>query len=430
MGKLHPKAKLLEIVKEASDVFKFCAKKTKILASLSWGPEVASAFFASKCTALPQPSYGYDRNNGEKILQSLADLEPKIRGDDLVLQWLRKTHESFCHGVRLLGALETQSFHEISTLMYGGPHSVPFEGGKSNLELASALLSRVEPVSMNDIAEAQGKVDAQTFSEQLLERLKHRNPVIPVRVELTNEIVSKVIAGMNRVRIRKDARFGAMDLDALWNHEIESHCLTAHNGAHHPLCDFLSAGGPRTTMTQEGIAVFHEIYAHTMSQRRFWSLCHRIQAIDKAESGADFIEVFRWYRERTESDTEAFYATQRIFRGAPLSGSYPFTKDVVYLGGLLGVYNFLRIAVKNQNRLLIESLVCGRIALEDVATIALLRTHGVLNPPRFVPTWLENWEALLSFFSFSAYLNHIDLSAFQSYLDSQNTLQSWDFSLY
>jgi uncharacterized protein (TIGR02421 family) len=365
-----------------------------------------------------------------KVLQLLNDLAPKIEGDDPILAWLRRTHQSYCLGIRLLSEIGTDAFYDISSELYGNHRSIPFEGGKSNLELAEALLGRLESININDIAESHIQQNADEFAAHLVNRLRSRTPQILVRVELTDEITAKVVAGMNRVRIRKDARFGKMDLLALWNHEIESHCLTAHNGAHQSQCEFLSSGGPRTTMTQEGLAVFHEIYGHTMSQHRFWSLCHRVQAISKVAEGADFIELFRWYKDRTEHEMEAFYATQRIFRGAKLAGGKPFTKDVVYLGGLLGIYNFLRIAVKSQNRLLIESLVCGRIALEDVAVIASLRSHGILAPPRFVPTWLEHWEALLCFFSFSAYLNYLDLSSFQSYFDSHNIAQAWDYSLY
>lgn len=430
MGTLVGKEILVAVLAEASEVFKFSAKKTKILASLAWDPGVAFRFFAAKATELPQVNYQVDHAALAKAKERLVQLKPKLEGEHPVLYWLRRTHASYTNGVRLLGELEKKTFHEVSTILYGNPKSVPYEGGKTNLELASALLSRLETVSLSDISTLHMNASSLEFAAQLQDRLAARRPTIPVRVEITEDIVAKVVAGMNRVRIRKDARFGPMDLDALWNHEIESHCLTAHNGAHHTHCDFLSSGGPRTTMTQEGIAVFHEIYGHTLSQHRFWSLCHRIQAIDKVEAGADFMELYRWYRDRSETDSEAFYATQRVFRGAPLTGGSPFTKDVVYLGGLLGIYNFLRIAVKTQNRLLIESLVCGRIALEDVTTIAWMRSHGLVNPPRFVPRWLENWEALLSFFSFSAYLNHIDLAAFQNYFDSHDIFQSWDYSLY
>jgi uncharacterized protein (TIGR02421 family) len=272
-------------------------------------------------------------------------------------------------------------------------------------------------------------LDAPVFAGELEKMLERRTPFMPVRVELTDQIVSKIAAGMSRVRIRKDARFSRMDLQALWNHEIESHCLTAHNGSKQQACAFLQAGGPRSTMTQEGLAVFYEVFGHTMTQQRFINLCNRIEAVHLVEKGANFIELYRWYKDRSDSAMEAFYNAQRIFRGAKLAGGAPFTKDVVYLSGLMGIFNYLRIAVKNQNRLIVESLVCGRVAIEDLGTIAWLRSHGLVAPPEFIPDWLKNWESLLSFFSFSAFVNTVDITTYQNYFHNHHSLQEWDFSL-
>src|SRR5262249_28245916 len=147
---------------------------------------------------------------------------------------------------------------------------------------------------------------------------KERIPSMSVQVELSDGISAKVVAGMNRVRVRRDARFSDVEVAALWNHEIESHCLTAHNGNLQENCEFLCSGGPRTTMTQEGLAVFFEMYGHSMSQRRFLAICDRVHAVELVEKGANFIELFRWYRDRSDTDMEAFFATSRIFRGTQL----------------------------------------------------------------------------------------------------------------
>jgi uncharacterized protein (TIGR02421 family) len=235
---------------------------------------------------------------------------------------------------------------------------------------------------------------------------------------------------MSRVRVRSDGRFSELELGALWNHEVESHCLTAQNGGRQTNCPFLSSGGPRTTMTQEGIAVFHEMFGHTMSQSRFLTLCDRIEAVHMVEQGADFMELYRWFGSRCDSELEAFYAAQRIFRGAPLGGRYPFTKDVVYLSGLLEIYHFLQAATKVQDRILIECLLSGRIAMEDVGVIEWLRLHGILEPPHFIPDWLKNWESLVSFFSFFGVVLHsVDLSSFQSYFDDYRDVHDWKLPL-
>ncbi len=429
MAKTQSKTQLVNLLKEASEVFKFCSKKTKILSALAWKPEVAQEFFAKKEGAVPKPTYTVDKKAIGECVEVLKALGPKLSGDHPVRHWLVRTQESFIDGCELLLSLETDRFYELSTKLYGNSQTRFFNGQTSNLDLANAISTRMSVCNLNDIGESMVRRTTEEFALSLEEKLKSRVPPIPVRVEITDQIVAKVVAGMNRVRVRKDARFADLELTALWNHEIESHCLTAHNGGLQENCDFLSAGGPRTTMTQEGLAVFFEVYGHTMSQPRFLSLCHRMEASHIVEQGGDFMQLYRWYKERADSPLEAFYATQRVFRGAKLSGGGPFTKDTVYLAGLLGVYNFLRFAAKNQNRLLVESLLCGRMALEDVGTIAWLRVHGMVQPPKFIPEWLSNWEALLSFFSLSALLGTMDLSGFQSYFDDYYTLESWDISL-
>lgn len=427
--RLVSKTDLTSKLREAGDVFKICAKKTKILSSLAWSPEVANEFFQKKESELPKPKYDIDIKTFQEVLDALVKVKPKIQGEHPVLQWLERTRESFANGIRLLLEIEKDTFFELSTNLYGNASSKVFKSTQTNIELARALSSRMSVCNLNDLAENNRGKRSDEFAATLEQAIQGRHPIIPVKVELTDKIAAKVVAGMNRIRIRKDAKFSEIELQALWNHEIESHCLTAHNGNTQEICDFLSAGGPRTTMTQEGLAVFYEVYGHTMSQRRFLSLCDRVEAVKKVEDGANFIELYRWYKDRSDEPREAFYQTQRMFRGAKLTGKGPFTKDVVYLAGLLGVYNFLRIAVKNQNRLLVESLVCGRISLEDVGTIAWLRQHGILKPPYFTPEWLKNWEALLSFFSLTAVFGSMDLSGFQSHLDDYYTLDEWDLSI-
>lgn len=416
-------------MKEASDVFRLCAKRIKVLSVISWGAKVADEFFAKKEGVVPKPVYKMNREELLDTIKLLNDLAPKLKGEHPVLAWLSKTRESYVLACQLLLETGTKNFYEISTKMYGNSKSRPFKGGVSNLELANSISQRMAVSNLNDLGENVVLIDAGAFGSRIDHRIRDRSPGLPVKVDISDEISAKVVAGMNRVRIRKNARFGKLEVAALWNHELETHSLTANNGLLQENADFLSSGGPRTTMTQEGLAVFFEMYGHSMSQRRFLALCDRVHAVHKAENGADFMEVYRWYKDRSESDLEAFYSTSRVFRGGLLEGGAPFTKDVVYVGGLLAVFNFLQLAVKNQNRLLVESLICGRIALEDVGTIAWLRTHGLLAPPKFIPSWLENWEALLSFFSFSAFVNSIDLSAVQDYFDANTTLQSWDFSL-
>ena len=39
-----------------------------------------------------------------------------------------------------------------------------------------------------------------------------------------------------------------------------------------------------------------------------------------ALSGADFVQVFRYFLEAGQNEAESFSSTQRVFRGVPLTG--------------------------------------------------------------------------------------------------------------
>jgi uncharacterized protein (TIGR02421 family) len=416
------------LMRECNDVFKACARRLRILDSLAWEGKVAEEFFKSKESKLPKPEYRVDQNSLTELITALNRLGPKLKGDHPVLKWLSKTQESYQQGAKLLLAIETKEFHEISSQIYGQPLSKPFKNQTTNLDLADSISHRMAATPPVDLKSALTKT-AEEFAASLQKRLDARVPQLPIRVELTDDIASRATAGLNRVRIRRGSHFSNFDIISIFNHEVETHCLTSQNGSLQENCEFLAFGGPRTTMTQEGLAIFFEIYGHSLSHHRFMTLCDRTLAVKKVEDGANFIELYRWYKERAVNETEAFLMTQRVFRGAKLTGKYPLTKDVVYLAGLMGVYNFLRIAVKHQNRMLVESLVCGRIALEDVPTIAWMRGEGLLSGPKYTPWWLDNWETLLSYFSFSSFLNNFDLAGFQAYFDELTPLQGWDFGL-
>jgi hypothetical protein len=137
----------------------------------------------------------------------------------------------------------------------GNSSTKPFDGTTSNLELAQAIASRLAACDFMDLDVTRSSKTAEAFSAEIEKLLLRRQPEMDIKVEVTDQIAAKVAAGMGRVRVRKAARFNELELRSLWTHEIESHCLTAHNGASHEQCDFLVSAGPRTTLLQEGLAV-------------------------------------------------------------------------------------------------------------------------------------------------------------------------------
>src|SRR4051812_35947971 len=97
-----PNQKLRDLLHDASEIFRFCAKRTKILAALSWDPRVARDFFKNKASQLPKPRYPIDRKTLEEAKEALGKLPARLQGDHPVLAWLRRTHSSYLQGIELL----------------------------------------------------------------------------------------------------------------------------------------------------------------------------------------------------------------------------------------------------------------------------------------------------------------------------------------
>jgi hypothetical protein len=88
-----------------------------------------------------------------------------------------------------------------------------------------------------------------------------------------------------------------------------------------------------------------------------------------------------------------------------------FTKDVVYLRGLIGVHTFLRRAIADNRPELINRLFVGRLCAGDVIHLDEAFASGEIAEARYVPAWASNTRALAAHLSFSVVLNQIDLAS-------------------
>jgi len=258
-------------------------------------------------------------------------------------------------------------------------------------------------------------ISAKELQERLSTRIAERTPYMNVDVVLDDGITAKVVAGMSRVRIRPDATFALWEAEGLYHHEVETHALTAHNGAKQKNATFLRSGGPRATRTQEGLAMFAELYNRALSIDRIERLALRVKLVDMAEQGASFLDLYRYLLKRGASKRDAYFDAQRICRGGLVQGGAPYTKDACYLAGLLEVYTFLAAITRGGFRDELELLVCGRIQLDDITALAQLRSMGLLERPTYLPGWLEHWRTLLPYFAFTSFLAGIDMAPVEAH---------------
>jgi uncharacterized protein (TIGR02421 family) len=187
------------------------------------------------------------------------------------------------------------------------------------------------------------------------------------------------------------------------------HSLTALNGREQPFLKSLGLNSPRITATQEGLAVFAELITRSIDVGRMKRISLRIIAIDLALRGADFIDVFKFFLDNGQSDTDSFNSAMRVFRGAPLTGGHAFTKDTVYLHGMLSVHTFFRWTLRQQKLPLVRFLFSGKMTLQDCLSFEPLFDSGYIKPPLYVPAWAQRTHGLAGYLSFSLFANRIRL---------------------
>jgi uncharacterized protein (TIGR02421 family) len=235
-----------------------------------------------------------------------------------------------------------------------------------------------------------------------------------VRVVIDTHLASKAAAGATRIRLRDATCFSEYDAQQLLQHEAFVHSLTALNGRRQPIISAMSLGAPRTTATQEGLATFAELITGAIDIARLERIAMRIVATDMALGGADFIDVFRYFVEAGQPLNESYNSTMRIFRGAPLTGGHAFTKDAVYLRGMLEVHTFFRWAFKEQKLQLCEHFFAGRMTLNDVVRYEEFFLDGTLRTPNYLPPWMTRSTGLAGYLAFSVFANVIDLVGLQT----------------
>ncbi|MCC6646134.1 MAG: DUF1704 domain-containing protein, partial [Polyangiaceae bacterium] len=388
------------ILERASRCFDDVAAKTRLLDGIQWSRKTEREFFQRGGEHQPEPTYEIDASTAAANLEALDQLDGELAGHDRLLAYLRAIAHSYRQANEMLLSVGTRRFYEISLELYGGASTLALDHDTSNLDLAKHLARRIGRGARADGGEAP--LSAEQFQVELETRLAHEHPALEVKVVVDDDLAAKVIAGAKRVRIRAGATFSRMEVDSLFVHEIETHSLTAQNGLAQSRLPFLRAGGPRTTRTQEGLAVFAELFDHSLSIERLRRLVERVNMVAMAEDGASFLDIYRYLTGLGVEPRDAYLDTARIFRGGVVDGGAPFTKDAAYLAGLAEVYNFLRVALNEEARHVAEVLVSGRLALDDLDLLLALREEGVLLPPVHLPRWLRHWDGLLPYFAFTS----------------------------
>lgn len=391
------------------------AKDIKVLSRLTWPAETMDAFlenFERGKFKLPEVSYATDEDLDQQARSLDASVKALDSLDDPIAEYLRLTATSYLTLCELLSAIGTPRVLEFSRTLYGMPGDLLSEGTVTNLDVARYFLEQsAQYYEATHLHEADYCVPAHIIKEDLVKRLGDVFPPETIRVVIDPHLASKAAAGATRIRLRGDTCFSDYDLEQLLQHEAFVHSLTALNGQAQSSIKCLGLGAPRTTAAQEGIATFAELITGAIDIDRMERIALRVIGIDMAVSGADFIDVFRFFLDAGQPPKESFSSAMRIFRGAPLTGGAAFTKDVVYLHGLMEVHTFFRWALRNQRLALCRHLFAGRMTISDTMALAPMFEEGVLNAPRYLPPWMTRTNGLVGYLAFSIFANRISIEA-------------------
>ncbi|MDD0977436.1 flavohemoglobin expression-modulating QEGLA motif protein [Pseudomonas fontis] len=400
------------------------ARKIRVLDALSWPAGVEEVFLA----------------NWHKGKARLPDVEQRPREhaadiaalDDFIGHcdvghpagnFLAMTARSYATAGRMLGAIGTPAFTQYSSALYRRPDFYYPKQQLTMLDAADFFLKTTDALlGGTQIPPSQADIPAADFAAWMQPELDRFFGAGQIAIKLDPALAAKAIAGVSRIRLRASALFSELDKQQLLQHEAFVHVATAKNGALQPNLKSLGLGAPRTTQTQEGIATLAELFTGSMDINRLRRLALRVQAVQQALDGADFIQVFEGFVAAGQSPEESFRSTQRVFRGADLCGGSAFTKDAAYLTGLLGVHTLLRIAIRDNRPELVGHLFAGRLNLGDTVRLAPLFESGWLQGPTYVPAWASDLRLLAANLAFSAFiarikLEVIDLETFKAFAD-------------
>ncbi|MCI0400348.1 MAG: flavohemoglobin expression-modulating QEGLA motif protein [Gammaproteobacteria bacterium] len=393
----------------------------RILDAVQWDDSVREAFFAGG-TRRPPP-VGPDYYRARPLPFAVAELrqtfEAIIRDVETVLgadnpagRLMHRNCREYLRVIDLLEARGTPAFAEISRELYGGSSDPLHEGGPSLADLADLMGDALRNVDESAFFEADRRdlsaTQAVAFLQERLNRV-FSHPDARVHVCESDGIVADAAAGSDYIKLRRGTVFSERELRGLEAHEGWVHVGTTLNGRLQPVCTFLSKGTPSTTITQEGLALLVEVISLSSYPVRLRRVTDRIHAIRMAEEGAGFVEVFDRLREEGRSADEAYTVAVRVFRGSTPDGG-PFTKDLSYSKGFVQCYNFVRLAVRRGRLDRIPLLFCGKLAIEEMGTIARLVDMGLVLPPRYLPPPVEDLKALTAWMAYSNFLNQIDLA--------------------
>jgi uncharacterized protein (TIGR02421 family) len=402
-----------EVVAQIASRIVEAQRPIRVLQALRWDNSVEEQFNKTRAKELPKADAGYyaksdlgfdPKAKSEEFEDIAKEAERELGEDDAIGKILQATALEYRDTVRMLSARGTPQFYAYSRKLYGSPKD-KFPDGRSTVrdlghvlyEILTKLDDRLNGASF------ERSLSSADCAAALSERFAKYFGDVNVQVTVDDSIIADAAAGGDYVKVRSGAKFSPRDIDILEVHEGWVHVATSINGQQQPVAKWLAKGPPRTTAVQEGLAALLEIFTFRTYPRRARRLNDRVLAVDKAEDGASFLDVYEWFRTEGYDEEECFHNTRRIFRGGVVEGGAPFTKDACYCKGVVLNYAFIWSAIQHNRADLIPYLFVGKVAHEDVPVLARRVAEGVVKEPKYLPPMFRDLNGIAMWMAYSTF---------------------------
>lgn len=399
-------------LKKADKLLYQLGKRIEILDKIRWPDKTKNIFLKSWKVNNPKiPKIEYKKADFENEKSIIKEIKALSKEKSYLANFISETTESFRLAIDMMEQRGKVGFLDRSIELYGTP-SLPFRNFEKHnaLSVAKTIIKRINKFDLEKIVPMESYcILASSVKDEIDSSIKESFPEWKINVKVDKHLKAKAAANINRVRIRENCCFASYDIKQLLQHEIFVHILTLKNGRKQKLKTF-GIASPRTTTTQEGLAVFSEFITGAIDIVRLLRISARVVAIDMALSGANFIEVFKYFLENGQNEDESYYSTARVFRGGNPKGGLAFTKDAVYLRGLIEVHNFFIRALRNNKYEHTRYLFAGRMKTTDVSKLEPYFLSGKVKKPIFEPMWLREPSLFLAFLLSSNIMNSLGLS--------------------
>ncbi len=420
---VNHQARYRERVKALSDQLVALQQPIRILDAIKWPAEVEQRFLAEEGREMPRLAADHYAGqplsfDPEQLRTRFRELRRDVRrqlgrGDDLG-RILRQTIDQYLLVIEMLEQRGTSEFGRHSRQLYGSARD-HLRGDRKTLRQLGEILRDIfsRPGAEHLARPYERHINADRAVETLHERLMNYFQPGDLRVMVSDGIVSDAAAGGDYIKIKQDADFTAFDLQVLEVHEGWVHVGTTLNGRRQPWASWLAVGSPRIAACQEGLAVLMEALTFSSYPQRALKISDRVVAVDLAEQGADFLEVFRYFRDNGRNLQDSYRLAQRVFRGGMLEGGSVFTKDIAYLRGFVENVNFIRSSINSGVPEILPMLFVGKLTLDDVPTLYRHYLEGTIAAPEYLPAMFRDLNGLYVWFGLASGMSVMNMGRVQ-----------------